>query len=104
LELSDRQPIFVGFKLDGTLRRQLQSIDGPDRRYVSSEESTYLRICAKDGDFYVGKVIEDRLTTDRIQDIRRNVQSLMQRLVPDARVPNDLDILVCVAPEASGSI
>jgi len=99
LELSDRQPIFIGFKLDGTLRRQLQSIDGPDKRYVSSEESTYLRICAKNGVYYVGKVIEDGLTTDRIHDIRRNVHSLMQRVAPDARVPNEFQILVCLAPE-----
>ena len=44
MDLSDRHAIFVGFKLDTGLRRQLEAISGPDRRYVSADESTFMRI------------------------------------------------------------
>ena len=91
MELSP-QPLFVGFKLDSSLRRQLEALSGPDRRYVSVDDSTFLMICRHGDDHYVGKLIEDRLTTDRVEDVRRNVLSIMRRLCPDVRLPNVLEI------------
>jgi hypothetical protein len=96
LELSERHPIFVGFKLDSSLRRQLESLEGPDQQYVSRENSTFLRICTKGDDLFVGKVVEDGLTTDRVDDVRRNVLSILQRLCPEVRLPQQLDIWVCL--------
>ena len=100
MELSDRHPIFVGFKLDGSLRHQLESLSGPDKRYLSSEDSTFLRLCERGKDRYVGKVIEDRFSTDRVEDVRRNVLSILQRLCPDVRLPTHLEIWACEANEA----
>ena len=91
MELSTH-PLFVGFKLDSSLRRQLEALSGPDRRYVSADDSTFLMICRHADDHYVGKLIEDRLTTDRVEDVRRNVLSIMRRLCPDVRLPNVLEI------------
>jgi hypothetical protein len=96
LELSERHSVFVGFKLDGSMRRQLESLDGPDRKYVSTEESTFLTLCKRGGDSYVGKIIEDGLTSDRVDDVRRNVLSIVRRLLPDTRLPEEMEILVCL--------
>jgi hypothetical protein len=98
LELSERHSVFVGFKLDGSMRRQLESLDGPDRKYLSTEESTFLTLCKKGGDSYVGKVIEDGLTSDRVDDVKRNVLSIVRRLLPDTRLPSEMEILVCLGP------
>jgi len=98
VELSDRHPLFVGFKLDGSLRRQLEALSGPDRKYVSGEDATFLTLCRQGEDVYVGKVIEDGLTTGRVDDVRRNVLSIMRRLCPDTRLPDQLQILVCLPP------
>jgi len=95
LELLHHQPIFVGFKVSSNLKRQLESLSGPDKKYVSIEDSTYLRICWMGEDLYVGKVIHERLTTERVDDVRRNVLSILRRLVPEIRLPNDLQILGC---------
>ena len=102
LELLDHQPIFVGFKASSNLKRQLESLSGPDKKYVSIEDSTYLRICWMGKDLYVGKVIHERLTTDRVDDVRRNVLSILRRLVPDIRLPNDLQILGCTEARHDG--
>ena len=67
MKLDDKSPIFVGFKLDGQLRRQLESITGADRRYVSKDDTTFLLICKLGEADYVGKVVSDRLTTDRVR-------------------------------------
>jgi hypothetical protein len=97
VKLDDGTPLFVGFKLDGQLRRQLESISGTDRRYVSTDDSTFLRICRLGEDDYIGKVVHDRLTTDRVNDVRRNVLSILRRLCPESRFPEHMDILTCPA-------
>jgi len=95
VDLTERQPIFIGCKLDGPMRRQLEMLSGPDRKYVSSEDSTFLRVCRLGEQDFIGKVIHERFTTERVDDVRRNVLSILQRLFPETRLPANLDILVC---------
>ena len=95
MQLAKQHPVFVGFKLDGSLRRQLESLDGPDRKYLSSEDFTFLTLCRRGGDAYVGKIIEDGLSTDRVDDVRRNVLSILRRLCPGVRLPEEMDVLAC---------
>jgi hypothetical protein len=102
VKLSDR-PIFIGFKLDGQLRRRLETLSGPDSKYVSDHDSTFLTVCKLGEDTYVGKVVLDRITTDRVEDVRRNVLSILQRLFPDVRLPTLLDILPCEREEEPGA-
>jgi hypothetical protein len=104
LKLHDRQPLFVGTKMDSQVRRRLESIEGTDKKYVSRENTTFLTICRLGDDEYVGKVIDERMTTERVDDIRRNVLSILQRLCPDTRFPAVLDIVPCdVSGEPSGA-
>ena len=93
MELAPDRPIFVGFKLDSSLRRQLESVSGPDRRYLSAEDPQFLMLCRRGEDVWVGKLIQDRLTTDRVEDVRRNVLSIMRRLCPEVRLPAVLEIV-----------
>ncbi len=102
MRLEAQRPLFVGLKLDGQLRRQLDALAGPDRRYVSRDDSTFLRICTLGGDEYVGKVIPDGLSTDRVNDVRRNVLSILQRVCPDTRFPEHLQIFPCDPDEDGG--
>ena len=99
MELTDRYPIFIGFRLDGPMRRQLDGLTGSDRRYVSHEDSTFLRVVRFGEHEYVGKVLDERISTDRVDDVRRNVLSILQRLLPETRLPQHLDILVAVPGE-----
>lgn len=98
MKLRDRQPLFVGTKMDSQVRRRLESITGTDKKYFSHEDTTFLTICHLGEDEYVGKVIDERLTTERVDDIRRNVLSILQRLCPETRFPAVLDILPCEVP------
>jgi hypothetical protein len=93
VQLEGERSIFIGIKLDSGLRRQLESLSGPDKKYVSTEDSTFLRICRFGDDHYVGKLIHERLTTDRVDDVRRNVASILQRVCPDTRLPAEMEIL-----------
>lgn len=95
MKLSDRHHLFIGTKMDSQIRRRLESITGAEKKYVSRDDTTFLTICRLGEDEYVGKVIEERMTTDRVDDIRRNVLSILQRLCPETRFPAALDVLPC---------
>jgi len=101
-ELLIDQPIFIGFKVDSQLRERLASLDDANRKYVSAEGSTFLRICGVGEDLYVGKLVDDRLTTDRVEDIRRNVLSIIRRIGHEVRLPTNLQILVCSPADRVG--
>ena len=89
------QPIFIGFKMDGRLKQHLETLGEADKKYVSSDRTTFLRICRVGEDLYVGKVIDDRLTTDRVEDIRRNVMSIVRKIGHEVNLPAALQILAC---------
>ena len=100
LELLIHQPIFIGFKADRGLRQHLESLNDSDKNYISGEDSTFLRFCRVGEDIYVGKLIHESLTTDRVDDIRRNVLSILRKLGHAVRLPSNLRILACSAVEA----
>ena len=89
------QPIFIGFKMDSRLREKLEAPDESFSKYISVEESTFLRICMVGEDRYVGKLVNGQLTTDRVEDIQRHILSIIRKIGHDARVPTNLRILAC---------
>ncbi|HEU4400784.1 MAG TPA: hypothetical protein VFT43_01640 [Candidatus Polarisedimenticolia bacterium] len=99
LELLIHQPIFIGFKVDSGLRQHLESLSDADKKYISSEDSTFLRLCRVGEDIYVGKVIHESLTTDHVDDICRNILSILRKLGHAVRLPTNLKILACGVPE-----
>ena len=93
MELTDRYPIFIGFKMSTSLKRELEALEGSDSKYVSRVDSSFLMICTLGADQYVGKLVEEPLTTDRVEDVRRNVLSILQRICPETRFPQVFQIL-----------
>ena len=100
MELLIHQPIFIGFKADSNLRRHLESLSDSDKKYFSPEDSTFLRICQLGEDIYVGKLVHESLTTDRVDDIRRNVLSIVRKVGSEMRLPSNLKIFACSAAES----
>ena len=74
-------------------------MNSSDRKYISDDDSTFLRLCRLGQDLYVGKLIHENLTTDRVEDIRRNIVSIVHRIGTELRVPVHLKILACNAAE-----
>jgi hypothetical protein len=99
-ELLIHQPIFIGFKADHSLRQHLESLSDIDKKYFSGEDSTFLRVFQVGEDIYVGKLIHESLTTDRVDDIRRNVLSIVRKVGSGVRLPMHLKIFACTAAEA----
>lgn len=101
LELMIHQPIFIGFKTDRALRLHLESMSHANKQYVSSEDSTFLRFCRVGEDIYLGKLSHESLTTDQVDDIYRNVLSIIRKLGHTVRLPTKLRILACGGEETA---
>jgi hypothetical protein len=97
LELLIHQPIFIGFKADSKLRQHLDSLSELDKKYFSPEDPAFLCVCRVGEDIYVGKLIHESLMTDRVEDIRRNVLSIVHKICSDVRLPTNLKIFACSA-------
>ena len=95
LELLVDQPIFIGFKIDNTLRELIDSLNEFEKKYFSKDDSTFLRLCRVGDDLYVGKLVHETLTTDRVEDIRLNVLSILRRVGNEARMPSAMKIFAC---------
>ena len=97
MELLVDEPIFIGFKAGRALRQMLESLGNSDKKYVSDEGSTFLRTCMIGEDLYIGKLIHEALATDRVDDIRRNILSILRKLGPAVPLPTTLRIFACRA-------
>ena len=95
MELLIDEPIFIGFKASRALRLLLESLSSTDQKYVSTEDSTFLRTCHFGDDLYVGKLVHEALATDRVDDIRRNILSILRKLGPAVPLPTSLRIFAC---------
>jgi hypothetical protein len=97
LEILVDEPIFIGFKAGRAIRHLLESFDNTENEYFSSEDSTFLRRCRIGEDVYVGKLISEALATDRVDDVRRNILSILRKLGPTVPLPTTLKIFSCRA-------
>lgn len=104
LQLLIDQLLFIGFKADKTLCLRLESLTNSEKSYVSSDDSGFLRLCRVGEDTYVGKVVRENLTTNQVEDIRRNILSIIRKLGPLVRLPGDLKILACAESGADAPL
>ena len=92
-ELKNDPKLFIGFKIDSLILRELRSLEESQQKYVSASESVFLSLCKRGKENFVGKVLDEPLSTDRVDDVRRNVLSILKKLIPETRLPEKMDIL-----------
>ena len=103
MEILPDDPLFVGFKATRALRHLLESLTEVQKAYVSSDDSGFLRSFTIGEDLYIGKVIHEGVSTDRVDDIRRNILSILRKLGPVVPLPTSMRIFSCRAAESPGA-
>lgn len=99
LKLLGDHPIFIGFKVDNRLQQKLDTLGPAHQQYFSEQDSSFLRLCQLGDDVYVGKLVHESLTTDRVEDIRGHVLSILRKMGTEVRLPAHLKIVACSASE-----
>lgn len=88
-------PIFIGFKTSRALRQMLESLGDVQKAYVASDDSGFLKSIQIGEDLYVGRFIREAVSTDRVDDIRRNILSILRKLGPVVPLPTSMRIYSC---------
>jgi hypothetical protein len=97
MEILLEAPIFIGFKASRALRHLLESLTDIQKAYVASDDSAFLQSYEIGGDLYIGKLIQEAVSTDRVDDIRRNILSILRKLGPVVPLPTAMRIFSCRA-------
>lgn len=84
--------LFAGVRIDGRMREQLDKCPQRDRVFFESPESKYLTVLRGGDDTYLGKVIDPAAALNSIDDVRRNIWSIIQRICPGRRDESEVKL------------
>src|SRR5258707_608126 len=83
--------LFFGTKIDSKLREGLALSKPGDKKYFDGSSEEFLRVIEigdeKDRERWIGKVIKPGPAVTEVDDIQRNVLSILRRIAPNARIP-----------------
>jgi hypothetical protein len=97
MRLAEGVKLFIGLKVDQKLREQLESASEIDKRYFAAGDPAYLTFCeAAEGVQYIGRMLDESVPTDQIEDITRNVVSILKRVAPSVRAERTLLLIPCI--------
>jgi hypothetical protein len=91
MKLDKSCALFFGTKIDSKLREGLALSKPGDKKYFDGSSEEFLRVMEigdeKDRERWIGKVIKPGPAVTEVDDIQRNVLSILRRVAPNARVP-----------------
>lgn len=83
--------LFFGTKIDSKLREGLALSKPGDKKYFDGSSDEFLRVIEigddKDKERWIGKVIKAGPAVTEVDDIQRNILSILRRVAPNARIP-----------------
>jgi len=83
--------LFFGTKIDSKLREGLALSKPGDKKYFDGSSDEFLRVIEigddKDKECWIGKVIKAGPAVTEVDDIQRNILSILRRVAPNARIP-----------------
>jgi hypothetical protein len=90
MNLDKKRQLFFGCKIDSKLNDALAQAKPGDKRYFEDPDSEFLRICeaqvGEKTERWIGKVIKSGLTVTEIEDVQRNVISILRRITSGVRI------------------
>ena len=91
MKLDKACSLFFGTKIDSKLREGLALSKAGDKKYFDGSSEDFLRVLEigdeKDRERWIGKVIKPGPAVTEVDDIQRNIISILRRIAPNARVP-----------------
>ena len=91
MKLDKTCSLFFATKIDSKLREGLALSKPGDKKYFDGVSEDFLRILEigdeKDRERWIGKVIKPGPSVTEVDDIQRNVISILRRIAPNARIP-----------------
>jgi len=86
MKLDKSCALFFGTKIDSKLREALAQCKPGDKKYFDGSTEDFLRILEVTDEKWLGKVIQPGPAVTEVDDIQRNIVSILRRVAPNARV------------------
>ena len=86
MKLDKSCALFFGTKIDSKLREALSQCKPGDRKYFEGGSDEFLRVLEVDEEKWLGKVIQPGPAVTEVDDIQRNIVSILRRIAPNGRV------------------
>lgn len=83
MKIDPNAKLFFGMKIDSQMREAMANANPGDRRYF--EDDQYLRILPVGEEQWIGKMVDAALPPGQVEDIQRNVISILNRIAPGGR-------------------
>ena len=101
--------LFFATKIDSKLREGLLQSKPGDKKYFDGSSEEFLRVMEigdeKDKERWIGKIIKPGPAVTEVDDIQRNVISILRRIAPNARIPaSAVKIFVLQGAHASPAV
>ena len=80
MRIEPERKLFVGVRIDNKLRDALANCPPRDKGYFDGSDERYLSQLRSADDAYVGRVINSGVTATSMDDLKRNILSLLARL------------------------
>jgi hypothetical protein len=91
MKLDKTCSLFFATKIDSKLREGLALSKPGDKKYFDGSSEDFLRVMEigdeKDRERWIGKVIKPGPAVTEVDDIQRNILSILRRVAPNARIP-----------------
>ena len=91
MKLDKSCALFFATKIDSKLREGLALSKPGDKKYFDGSSDEFLRVMEigddKDKERWIGKVIKPGPAVTEVDDIQRNILSILRRVAPNARIP-----------------
>jgi hypothetical protein len=95
MKLDKTCALFFGTKIDSKTREALAQAKPGDKKYFDGSSEEFLRIIDTGEEKWIGKVVKAGPVVTEVDDIQRNIVSIMRRVAPGARVaPSGIRIFV----------
>ncbi|HEY0190097.1 MAG TPA: hypothetical protein VGC42_03180 [Kofleriaceae bacterium] len=91
MKLDKSTSLFFATKIDSKLREGLALSKQGDKKYFDGSSEEFLRVMEigdeKDKERWIGKIIKPGPAVTEVDDIQRNLLSILRRVAPNARIP-----------------
>jgi hypothetical protein len=94
MRIEPQRPLFVGVRIDNKLRDALAHCPPRDKAYFDGSDPRYLRVLRGVEESYIGKVVDPGQTAVAVDDLKRNILSLLARL-GSRRSDDDVRVFAC---------
>ena len=82
MRIDSERKLFVGIRIDNKMRDQLRNCPPRDKHYINGSDPNYLFEVRTGEDVYIGKQIDPGTPAVSMDDIKRNILSILNRVAP----------------------